>query len=215
MTLLVDDNAYNRVNRTSSSMVSGAFSRHKDISSKVLDIMIGLALCHNVSPVNEGNSSAYIALEANNLAISYQASSPDEVALVEWSKLVGLTLYARDSATITLVFDSFSNRKRVTLDYRIMHIFPFSSETKRMGMIVQDQRTREYTFYLKGADTIVGKLVLYNDWFVYFISMFIIYFQRLEEECGNMAREGLRTLVFARKRLSAEVFKKFSRRYLK
>jgi len=29
---------------------------------------------------------------------------------------------------------------------------------------------------MKGADTVMSRIVLYNDW--------------LEEECGNMAREG-------------------------
>ena len=41
--------------------------------------------------------------------------------------------------------------------------------------------------------------VQYNDW--------------LEEECDNMAREGLRTLVVAAKSLSADQFEDFERRY--
>lgn len=32
---------------------------------------------------------------------------------------------------------------------------------------------------------------------------------RLDEECDNMAREGLRTLVVARKRLSDEMYEEF------
>ena len=41
--------------------------------------------------------------------------------------------------------------------------------------------------------------VQYNDW--------------LEEECDNMAREGLRTLVVAKKTLSQEQYEDFERRY--
>ena len=55
--------------------------------------------------------------------------------------------------------------------------FPFTSESKRMGILVKDNRTGEITFYMKGADTVMTRIVQYNDW--------------LEEECGNMAREGL------------------------
>ena len=45
----------------------------------------------------------------------------------------------------------------------------------------------------------MSKLVLGNDW--------------LDEECGNMAREGLRTLVIARKKLSNETLSLFEREY--
>ena len=45
-----------------------------------------------------------------------------------------------------------------------------------MGIIIRDKQTGEITFYMKGADTVMNRIVLYNDW--------------LEEECGNMAREG-------------------------
>ena len=34
--------------------------------------------------------------------ISYQASSPDEVALVSWTESVGLTLTERDTTSMTL-----------------------------------------------------------------------------------------------------------------
>jgi len=34
--------------------------------------------------------------------INYQASSPDEIALVSWTESVGLTLVERDTTTITL-----------------------------------------------------------------------------------------------------------------
>lgn len=75
------------------------------------------------------------------------------------------------------------------MQYEILNLFPFTSETKRMGIIVRDEDSR-ITFYLKGADVVMSKLVQYNDW--------------LDEECGNMSREGLRTLVFAKKSLSQE-----------
>ena len=47
--------------------------------------------------------------------------------------------------------------------------------------------------------TRVFPAVQYNDW--------------LEEECDNMAREGLRTLVVAKKTLSQEQYDDFERRY--
>ena len=68
------------------------------------------------------------------------------------------------------------------------------------GIVVRDERTGQATFYLKGADAILAPMVRYNDW--------------LEEECGNMAREGLRTLVVARKYLSEPMVNDFLSRYV-
>ena len=126
--------------------------------------------------------------------VTYQASSPDEVAIVEWTESVGLTLIARDRTSMTLRTQS---GQRFVFD--ILAIFPFTSESKRMGIIVRDRQSGAVTFAQKGADTIMSRLVQKNDW--------------LDEECGNMAREGLRTLVVARKKLSPEAYEDFDRRY--
>uniref|UniRef100_A0A8C6XE34 Phospholipid-transporting ATPase n=1 Tax=Naja naja TaxID=35670 RepID=A0A8C6XE34_NAJNA len=62
-----------------------------------------------------------------------------------------------------------------------------------------DESTGEIMFYMKGADVAMSSIVQYNDW--------------LEEECGNMAREGLRTLVVAKKSLTEEQYQDFESRY--
>ena len=85
------------------------------------------------------------------------------------------------------------------LSFDVLEVFPFTSESKRMGIVIRDRQTREITFYQKGADVVMAKIVAYNDW--------------LEEECGNMAREGLRTLVMARKKLSDETWAAFEEAY--
>lgn len=167
---------------TAPSQIGGNKAR-RDISSRVRDIVQALALCHNVTPVTEDNGS-----------ITYQASSPDEVAIVRWTESVGLTLVFRDINNIHV-----RNASGDTFEFEVLQVFPFTSETKRMGIIVRDLTTGEITFYEKGADVVMAKIVQYNDW--------------LEEECGNMAREGLRTLVVARKRLSEELYQEFESRY--
>lgn len=68
-----------------------------------------------------------------------------------------------------------------------------------MGIIVRDTQTGEITFLQKGADVVMARIVQRNDW--------------LEEETGNMAREGLRTLVMARKRLSNTLYNDFAAAY--
>ncbi|KAI3604960.1 protein transporter [Moniliophthora roreri] len=164
------------------SMPHGARGR-RDMSSRVRDVVLSLALCHNVTPVTNDDSS-----------VTYQASSPDEVAIVQWTSSVGLTLTFRDRTSLTLQIPTGES-----LNYEILDIFPFTSESKRMGIIVRDSSSGEIQFLQKGADVVMAKIVQRNDW--------------LEEECGNMAREGLRTLVVARKRLSAQLYEEFKAAY--
>ncbi|KPV71916.1 uncharacterized protein RHOBADRAFT_56295 [Rhodotorula graminis WP1] len=156
----------------------------RDMSSRVKDVVLALGLCHNVTPVVDDADGS----------ITYQASSPDEVAIVRFTESVGLTLSARDRTSMSL-----RSSAGQTLSFDVLEVFPFTSESKRMGIIVRDRHSGEITFYQKGADVVMARIVAYNDW--------------LEEECGNMAREGLRTLVMARKRLSDETYRAFDGAY--
>lgn len=126
--------------------------------------------------------------------VTYQASSPDEVAIVQFTESVGLALVSRDRTSMTLRL-----RSGTTLAYDILDVYPFTSESKRMGIVVRDRQTGEVSFYQKGADVVMARIVQHNDW--------------LEEECGNMAREGLRTLVIGRKRLSQDSWTAFQDAY--
>ncbi|PFH50095.1 hypothetical protein AMATHDRAFT_4257 [Amanita thiersii Skay4041] len=155
----------------------------RDMSSRVRDVVLSLALCHNVTPATNEDGT-----------VTYQASSPDEVAIVTWTQSVGLTLIFRDRTCIELQDPAGSRIK-----FDVLDIFPFTSESKRMGIIVKDVQTGEITFLQKGADVVMSKIVQRNDW--------------LEEETGNMAREGLRTLVMARKRLSPSLYNDFKTRH--
>lgn len=41
------------------------------------------------------------------------------------------------------------------LNYEILNNFPFSSETKRMGIIVRNHTENKIMFYLKGAEVVI------------------------------------------------------------
>lgn len=157
-------------------------TKRKDLSAKVCDLVLTLALCHNVTPTYDDEDAE----------LTYQAASPDEIAIVKFTELVGLRLYKRDRNSISLL-----HRSNTVLLYEILYNFPFNSDTKRMGVIVRDQN--ETWFLLKGADTVMASIVNANDW--------------LDEETGNMAREGLRTLVIARKKLSPNALDEFVKHY--
>lgn len=44
-------------------------------------------------------------------------------------------------------------------EYDILANFPFSSETKRMGIILRHRETNKIIFYLKGAETVMEKKI--------------------------------------------------------
>ncbi|KAI5121482.1 hypothetical protein M0805_003937 [Coniferiporia weirii] len=168
---------------TTSTGVQIATRGRRDMSSRVKDVVTSLALCHNVTPVANDDST-----------VTYQASSPDEVAIVRWTESVGLTLVFRDRTHITL-----QTPEGTRLGFDVLDIFPFTSESKRMGIVVRDVASGEIAFFQKGADVVMARIVQRNDW--------------LEEECANMAREGLRTLVIGKKRLSEQAYSIFKERY--
>ena len=180
--------------------LAGSTTRtRRDIGSRVRDLVLALALCHNVTPTME-------EVDRMNV-VTYQASSPDEIAIVRFTESVGLRLLHRDRESIVLESVETS---QVVVRVKILDIFPFTSDSKRMGIIVSFstnstqsgssyEQEADCWFYQKGADTVMSSIVGSNDW--------------LDEETANMAREGLRTLVVGRCKLSAEQYQAFSTSY--
>ena len=181
-------------------VASGATTRtRREIGSRVRDVVLALALCHNVTPTTQEENGRNVT--------AYQASSPDEIAIVRWTESVGLRVIHRDRKSIAL---QSVNSGRVCVRVRILEVFPFTSEGKRMGIIIQfltgsesptssTIEAGEIWFYQKGADTVMTTIVAANDW--------------LDEETANMAREGLRTLVVGRRKLSAQQYRDFAKSY--
>ncbi|KAL0211785.1 hypothetical protein RCL1_005411 [Eukaryota sp. TZLM3-RCL] len=168
------------------SILSVRAAKNHHLSQRVSEVVFALGLCHNVTPVYPENSAKTLSNK------TLQAASPDEVALVKFSDYVGLELIDRDLTSITL-----QNRLGQTFGFEVLYVFPFTSDRKRMGIIVKDKSTGKITFYMKGADVVMAKIVVFSEW--------------LDEEVGNMARDGLRTLVFSKKDLSENEFAHFSR----
>lgn len=156
-------------------------AKKRDLTAKVCELVVTLALCHNVTPTYDDGS------------LTYQAASPDEIAIVKFVELVGLKLIKRDRKSITLLH--LKDGSEVT--YNVLYNFPFNSDTKRMGIVVRNGS--EIAFLEKGADSVMSSIVNLNDW--------------LDEEASNMAREGLRTLVIGKKKLSEAQLKDFETHY--
>lgn len=174
---------------------TSATRTRREIGARVRDLVLALALCHNVTPTIEEENGEPIT--------TYQASSPDEIAIVKWTESVGLRLLHRDRTSMML---ESTSSNRIVVKVQILNIFPFTSEGKRMGIVVRFDTTSgnsddssEIWFFQKGADTVMTTIVAANDW--------------LDEETANMAREGLRTLVVGRKRISPAQYTDFTDKY--
>lgn len=158
------------------------FKRDKEVILR--DLITALCICHNVTPVIEDGEKIF------------QASSPDEVALVKIAESINMKLLERTQLKMTI-----QNASGVKENYQILANFPFSSETKRMGIIVKHIETGRIIFYLKGADAIMKyKLPEYQRGFVL-------------DEVEELAKMGLRTLIISQKFLTEKEFNDWNIQY--
>jgi phospholipid-translocating ATPase len=138
----------------------------------VRDFMTALALCHNVTPTFP---------DENDLSIvEFQASSPDEIALVKFADSMGMRLIERDQNNIEI-----KNVAGTTERYEVLANFPFTSESKRMGIVLKHTKSGRIVFFLKGAEVVMKNKVKASQ------------SATVDESCENLAIEGLRTLVIS------------------
>lgn len=128
--------------------------------------------------------------------INYQASSPDEVALVKIAEDLNMTLIFRNDKEIKI-----KNANEVIEEYDVLANFPFSSDTKRMGILLRNKKHGHIIFYLKGAESVMEKFVKQE------------YKGYIRENAENLACLGLRTLVLTQKIISEEFYQKWSCEY--
>ena len=160
-------------------VMDGKLSKIKVIK----EYLTALAVCHNVTPVIEEGTRVL------------QASSPDEVALVKAAEDLGLKLHNRTQKNIELLWEQTKD----VMSFDVLKNFPFTSERKRMGIIVRDLKYKRIIFYLKGADFIMKKKVPEAKRGF------------LSEETDELSREGLRCLVYGAKVLTEEDYEAWSK----
>lgn len=114
--------------------------------------LLSLALCHTCIPEKNNDGD-----------ITYQAASPDELALVMAAQDLGYIVTDRQSSSVTIkTYPDNDEEKPVYETYEVLDVIEFSSARKRMSIIVRfpDQRICLLT---KGADSTVRKLLRLAD----------------------------------------------------
>ena len=121
-------------------------------AQKARFFILALALCHTCFPEkdDEGN-------------LSFQAASPDELALVTAAHDLGIAVTARTTTSITV--RSFPNGEEddpIYEVYEVLDVIEFSSGRKRMSIIIRLPDGR-ICIFTKGADTTIQKLLRSSD----------------------------------------------------
>uniref|UniRef100_A0A672RT20 Phospholipid-transporting ATPase n=1 Tax=Sinocyclocheilus grahami TaxID=75366 RepID=A0A672RT20_SINGR len=153
-------------------------------SPQICEFLTMMAVCHTVVPEREGNQ------------IIFQASSPDEGALVKGAKSLGFVFTARTPHSVIIE----ARGKEQT--YELLNVLEFSSNRKRMSVIVRTP-TGKLRLYCKGADNVIferlNETSQYKDLTVTHLEQF--------------ATEGLRTLCFAYVDLEEGAYQEWLKEY--
>ncbi|XP_069676428.1 phospholipid-transporting ATPase IF-like isoform X2 [Periplaneta americana] len=150
---------------------------------EVEDFLLALALCHSVQ-VGRGKAHTNNNADADPIAsLDYQASSPDEKALVEASARCGVVFLGEEGESMSVMV------KGRVRHYRKLNTLEFTSDRKRMSVIVQDEDGQIW-LYCKGAESAVVPLTEAGP------------VNKTLQHVADFAMRGLRTLVICRKKLS-------------
>uniref|UniRef100_A0A8C1STR4 Phospholipid-transporting ATPase n=1 Tax=Cyprinus carpio TaxID=7962 RepID=A0A8C1STR4_CYPCA len=154
-------------------------------SPQICEFLTMMAVCHTVVPEREGNQ------------IIFQASSPDEGALVKGAKSLGFVFTARTPHSV--IIEAVTSQILCMLCFNVCL---FCSNRKRMSVIVRTP-TGKLRLYCKGADNMIferlNETSQYKDLTVAHLEQF--------------ATEGLRTLCFAYVDLEEEAYQEWLKEY--
>lgn len=134
----------------------------------------------------------------------YEAESPDELALVNAAFSYDSCLVNRSPNHILV-----SLIGKGAVEYEILKVLPFDSSRKCMSIVVRRTGTQEIVLYTKGADSsIMSALVpcLPDSESGYLR-------ERTQQQLDMYARQGLRVLVMAKRRLNPAEYAEWLQRH--
>lgn len=130
-------------NLTTKDMLEYIRSRpNTPFAAKALRYVLAMSLCHTCLPDR-----------AEDGEVDFQASSPDELALVRGARDLGFIVTHRSSQSITVQIPHQDGTSSSTV-YEILDVVEFSSKRKRMSVIVRCPDGRIWLI-CKGADNIM------------------------------------------------------------
>jgi len=161
----------------------------KHMEHEVRDFLVCMSICHTVVPENGPDGK-----------IQYNASSPDEKALVEGASAYNYTFAGKTSESVTI-----TNHLNKQETFEVLAIIEFTSTRKRMSIVVRTPEGKIKVF-IKGADNVILGRVGKS-------SSQRAHCSITEKHLDDFAREGLRTLCLAVSDISEEDFKVWSKKW--
>ncbi|KAL3818984.1 hypothetical protein ACJIZ3_004889 [Penstemon smallii] len=104
-------------------------------STDVIRFLKVMAICNTVIPVQSKNGS-----------ISYKAQSQDEEALVRAAARLHMVFVNKNGNFVDIKFNAS------TIQYEVLDILEFTSDRKRMSIVVKDSQSGKIILLSKGAD---------------------------------------------------------------
>ncbi|KAI9840762.1 MAG: hypothetical protein M1837_001336 [Sclerophora amabilis] len=124
------------------------YKPHTVFAKKARFFLLSIALCHTCLPERSENGE-----------LDYQAASPDELALVRAAQEMDHIVIDRQSATITLKTYPAGPGGEPSFDvYEVLDVIDFSSQRKRMSIVVRFPDHR-ICILCKGADSTITQLL--------------------------------------------------------
>jgi phospholipid-translocating ATPase len=123
-----------------SPLLGAASLQQRELAERTTDFLRCLALCHSVTPL----------MGADGMTLNYQGPSPDEEALVSAASQLGVRYKGRDADDfLRLTVGDRQER------YELLESLEFSSERRRMSVVVRSIADDQIWLFVKGADDVV------------------------------------------------------------
>lgn len=149
-------------------------------------ILVFMALCHTI--IIDGKTG------------KFNASSPDELALVNFAKQYNYEFVGRDGDDICTVKQNGQER-----NYKLLNICEFTSTRKRQSVIIREMDGKQrILLFSKGADAIMKDLLSKE-------SVESEDYLESQQYVDKFALEGLRTLFLAYKVLDEEKWEEWNK----
>ncbi|EAL69268.1 transmembrane protein [Dictyostelium discoideum AX4] len=172
----------------------------------VKEFLINMTTCH----------SAVSELDQDGIAI-YQSPSPDEISLLNCSKLNQFIFKERNNGEIKIQI----LKKEKT--FKLLTSMDFTSERRRMSVVLKDIETNKIYLYSKGADSVMMSRLkqdnninnnnnnINNNGLINYNNQLII--EKTTQHIKEFSNEGLRTLILAMKEIEIDQFNQWFEKY--
>ena len=205
--LIIDNNNNEIINQDESDNLIPDSSKELNNTSnfnqkELLDIfMTALVTCHS-GVIEEREFTT-------NKKLLYQASSPDEVAILNFARKYKYIFLGRKNNDKILIKKP-KNAKLIDMVYNVPFLFEYSSERKSMSIAVQNQDNQDEIYlFMKGADNVILDKLDDNNLINKLVK------PNLKDSLEKYSKEGLRILAVAYKKLSLEEMNLYQKDFIK